>query len=201
MLSWARAVGGGTVSAVRVIAGSNRGRRLRVPAGGATRPTADRVREAVFDILGSLVDLDGAHVADLFAGSGAMGIEALSRGASSVVFVDRDRAAVDAVRANLADLGLVGPAATVVRAEVLTWLAGRTGTPPPATFDLVVCDPPYAFDQWERLLALVRGRLVVLESNRPVPVPGGWETVRCRRYGGTLVTVIRPQFPVEEGRV
>jgi 16S rRNA (guanine966-N2)-methyltransferase len=171
-------------AAVRVIAGSCRGRLLRAPPGTATRPTSDRVREAIFDVLGSLVDLDGLSVADLFAGSGAMGIEALSRGAASTVFVEDTPVAVGVVRSNLAMLG-IEDRARVVRDEVLRFLDR------PHHFDLALCDPPYEFASWDRLLARLHATLAVLESRRPVEVPVGWEVVRNKRYGGTLVTVVR----------
>src|SRR5437764_14513064 len=125
---------------MRVVAGTARGRALRAPKGHDIRPTSDRVREAVFNSLTSLDAVEGATVYDLFAGTGAMGIEALSRGAAQVTFVDHDRTAVASIEANLAATGLGGPAATVVRADVGRWLA----TAPPA--DLAVVDPPYATD-------------------------------------------------------
>jgi 16S rRNA (guanine966-N2)-methyltransferase len=170
---------------VRVIAGSSRGRPLTAPVGGRTRPTADRVREAIFNVLGSLVDLEGARVVDLFAGSGAMGIEALSRGAASVVFVDSSAAAVRAVKANVTGTGLDPGATRVVRADVLDWLRR------PQRFDLALCDPPYSFDAWGDLLGRLHSEVAVLESDRPVEVPATWEIVRNKRYGGTLVTVVR----------
>jgi 16S rRNA (guanine966-N2)-methyltransferase len=172
---------------MRVIGGSCKGHPLRAPAGRAVRPTSDRVREAIFDILGSLIDMNGLRVADLFAGSGAMGIEALSRGASSVVFVDKDGPAIAAVRANLARTGLVGPRAQVVRDDVLLWLGERQ----PEDLDLALCDPPYAFDRWDDLLMRLRAGWAVIESSRSVSVPARWEAVRQRHYGGTLVEVIR----------
>jgi 16S rRNA (guanine966-N2)-methyltransferase len=167
-----------------VIAGSSRGRRLpaRLPAG--VRPTADRVREAIFDILGSMGGVAGLRVLDLFCGSGAMGAEALSRGAASVTFVDHDAAALDAVRANLAAVGLGAVDATLVRAELPGWL----GRAPEA--DLALCDPPYAFVDWATLLGSLRARTAVLESATDIVPPEGWVVVRSRRYGGTLVTVV-----------
>jgi 16S rRNA (guanine966-N2)-methyltransferase len=143
------------------------------------------VREAIFNVLGSLVDLDGADVADLFAGSGAMGIEALSRGAASVAFVDNALPAVRAVRANVIGTGLDPGATRVVRADVLDWLLR------PHRFDLALCDPPYAFDDWGDLLHRLHAEVAVLESDRAVPVPATWEIIRNKRYGGTLVTVVR----------
>lgn len=174
---------------MRVIAGSSRGRPLRAPAGDGTRPTSDRVRESIFDVLGSLIDLEGAAVADLFAGSGAMGIEALSRGAASVTFVDSSLPAVRAVKANVTGTGFEEASIEVVRAEVLDWLRR------PHRFDLALCDPPYAFCDWADLLDRLQAQMAVLESDRPPEVPATWEIIKNKRYGGTLVTVIRsPQW-------
>jgi len=177
---------------VRVIAGSHRGRPVRSVPDRGTRPTSDKVREAVFDVLGSLVDVEGSAVVDLFAGSGAMGIEALSRGAASVVFVDSSPAAVRAVRANLADLDL-GDRAEVVRDDAVRFLAR------PRHFDLALCDPPYAFDAWATLLERLDASLAVLESGDALTVPPAWETIREKRYGGTLVTVVRPLGAHQKG--
>jgi 16S rRNA (guanine966-N2)-methyltransferase len=148
----------------------------------------------------SLVDLDGARVADLFAGSGALGIEALSRGAASAVFVDRSAEALRAVRSNLAAVGLEDKAVGIVRDEVLAWLGRSKGTDAAGTdkvpggagrFDLVLCDPPYAFRAWGELLGRVDADLAVLESDHPIEVPVGWKVIKNKRYGGTLVTVVR----------
>jgi 16S rRNA (guanine966-N2)-methyltransferase len=114
-----------------------------------------------------------------------MGIEALSRGAASVVFVDSSAAAVRAVRANVTGTGLDPGATRVVRADVLDWLRR------PQRFDLALCDPPYSFDAWGDLLGRLHSEVAVLESDRPVEVPATWEIVRNKRYGGTLVTVVR----------
>lgn len=174
---------------MRVIAGTHRGRRLRAPGAGATRPTADRVREAIFDVLSSMMAIEGISVLDLFAGSGAMGIEALSRGAARAVFVDRGADALDAVRSNLEALGLADRA-TVVRADALAWLATPAGSG--NGFDLALCDPPYAFEAWEELLTHLVASVAVLESSRPVDLGPAWELSRSKRYGDTLVTVVRP---------
>ena len=173
---------------LRVVAGSARGRRLVTPAGRDTRPTSDRVREAVFNALGSLDAVDGVAVLDLFAGSGALGIEALSRGAASAVFVDHDRAATAAIRANLEATGLEG--GEVVQRDVLAWLRD---SPRPA--DLALLDPPYAFDAWDDVLELVPAPLIVVESDREVPLGPGWQVLRSRAYGGTVVTFARTREP------
>jgi 16S rRNA (guanine966-N2)-methyltransferase len=172
---------------VRVIGGTAKRRQLRAPDIDSLRPTSDRVREAIFDILASRGVLEGAVVLDAFAGSGALGIEALSRGADSVCFVDSDRRAVAAIRANLASTGFVAaPSARVVRSDVLQFLASEPGT----LYDLALVDPPYAFDEWPLLLGLLRADLAVLETSRAVALGGSYEVCREYRYGGTLVTLV-----------
>jgi 16S rRNA (guanine966-N2)-methyltransferase len=173
---------------LRVVAGSARGRRLTTPAGHEVRPTSDRVREAVFNALGSLDAVVGARVVDLFAGSGALGIEALSRGADHAVFVDTSPRALEVVRENVAACGMEDRA-QVVRADAVGHL--RSTVEP---VDLVLADPPYAFDGWPELLAQAaavapRG-LVVVESDRPVAAVAPASVLRERRYGGTVVTII-----------
>ena len=174
------------------MAGSAGGRRLSVPPGVTTRPTADRVREATFNALGSLGVVEGATVLDLFAGSGAMGIEALSRGAASATFVDNAPRAVAAVRANLEVTGLADRA-TVVRADAAAWLAGA------GRVDLAVLDPPYATDDaaWAELLRRLDAGVAVLESDREVPLPERWGILRSRSYGGSVVVLARTTRPAE----
>ena len=179
---------------MRVVAGSARGRRLTAPPGSDTRPTTDRVREAVFNALGSLGSVDGATVADLFAGSGALGIEALSRGAASAHFVESDRRAAEVVEANLDALSLADRA-VVLRRPVAAAIAEL-----PEALDLVLADPPYAFDDWDDLLDSLLPRLaedavVVIETDRSLTLPAGWEKVRERTYGGTVVLFARPDLP------
>jgi 16S rRNA (guanine966-N2)-methyltransferase len=185
---------------MRVVGGSARGRPLRAPTGRSTRPTSDRVRESIFNILASLgafegSDGDGALVVDLFAGSGALGIEALSRGAGSAVFVDADPSAVAVIEANLSALGLSGPARRVVRGDAVAWVAGA-GVAALAEADVVLADPPYAFDDWARFLAdLARSRfsgLAVLEAGAEIETPADWNALRVRRYGTTVVHLLRP---------
>jgi 16S rRNA (guanine966-N2)-methyltransferase len=182
---------------MRVIAGEARGRALRAPTGTRTRPTADRVRGAVFNMLGSQLDLDGAVVLDLFAGSGALGIEALSRGAASAIFVDDDAAARRTVAANLEATGLGDRG--LVRAGDATsdrLLAELAAAVPDGHFDVAFCDPPYAFDGWQALLVAVPARWLVVESDRDVAVPPPWEVVRTKRYGSTVVVLARQDRPV-----
>jgi 16S rRNA (guanine966-N2)-methyltransferase len=168
---------------VRVVAGTARGRRLKAPAGTKTRPTSDRVREAVFASLVSMDAVEEAHVADLFAGTGAMGLEALSRGAASVVFVEQDRAAVTTIRDNLEASGFAAADVSVVQADVMRW--AERGAP----VDLAIIDPPYAFDQWPALLGRLQARLVVCESGGQLDLGDDWDVLREKRYGTTVVTV------------
>jgi 16S rRNA (guanine966-N2)-methyltransferase len=167
---------------MRVVAGELGGRRLIAPEGTSTRPTTDRVREAIFNSLGSAGLLEGALVADLFAGSGAIGIEALSRGAERCTFVERDRAALRALDENLEALGL-HDRAKVLSSDALS-VAGSIDA------DIVFADPPYDFDRWPDLLDRVTADIVVAEAGSEIPAPTGWSTIRARRYGRTRVTFL-----------
>ncbi|HSP27275.1 MAG TPA: 16S rRNA (guanine(966)-N(2))-methyltransferase RsmD [Ilumatobacteraceae bacterium] len=167
---------------MRVVAGELGGRRLATPPGTATRPTTDRVREAIFNSLGSSGVLEGAVVADLFAGSGAVGIEALSRGAARCVFVERDRGALRALNDNLDALDL-DDRAKVVAADVMS-VVGTVDA------DIVFADPPYEFDAWHDLLGRVTADLVVAESGATVTAPSGWNVTRDKKYGRTRVTFL-----------
>ena len=182
---------------MRVVAGSAGGRRLSAPPGTDTRPTTDRVREAVFNALGSLGVVEGAVVVDLYAGSGALGIEALSRGAASAHFVDSDRRAASTIEENLDSLSLADRA-VVLRRPVEAAIADL-----PTPLDLVLADPPYAFDDWSQLLdellpLLADGAVVVAESDRSLTLPAGWEKVRERTYGGTVVLFARARPPATD---
>ena len=168
---------------MRVIGGRSRGRRLAAKLPAAVRPTSDRVRESIFDILGSQGGVDGLLVVDLFCGNGALGVEALSRGAAAATFVDHDPGALSAVRANLDAVGLGEEPVTLVRASLPGWLGGAP------SFDLALADPPYDFGGWAELLDSLQADRAVLESSAPIAVPDGWMVTRERRYGGTLVTV------------
>jgi 16S rRNA (guanine966-N2)-methyltransferase len=183
---------------MRVIAGRLGGRRLKAPRGRATtRPTSDRVREALFSMLG---EVEGSVALDLFAGTGALGIEALSRGAQRVVFVERDAAAIRVLRANLVQLGLDAPEAEVRMGDALTALRAARGAG--ETYDLVFVDPPYRQARESspthpgELSALLEAVLapearVVVESDRRAPLQLSFEVVRKRRYGDTTITIHR----------
>lgn len=170
---------------MRVVAGDLRGRRIEAPISDATRPTTDKVRQAVFNALGSLDVVDGARVLDLFAGTGAMGIEALSRGAAHCVFVERDRDALVILKKNIAALGLTD------RSTVLAIDATTAASRQP-NIDLIIADPPYGFDQWRDLIVDADAGCVVLESDRAVGEIEGWETIREKKYGRTHVAFLQP---------
>ncbi len=167
---------------VRVVSGSAGGRKLEVPDGSTTRPTTDRVREAVFNSLYSLDAIEGARVVDLFAGSGALGIEALSRGAASAVFVESDRRVRQVIDRNLESLDFVD-LSTVVNADGPSYLDRAVA------YDLLLLDPPYGFEEWDQLLARVGESVVVIESDREIEVPDHWLVHRARRYSATVVTL------------
>jgi pantetheine-phosphate adenylyltransferase len=195
---------------MRVIAGSAKGRRLKTAGGRGTRPTADRVKEAIFSMLDSRVDLTGAQVLDLFAGSGALGIEALSRGAAGVTFVEEGRDALRALRANLAVCGFAAQARVLPMSvtAALRRLAQAGGAPAAfAAFDGVLLDPPYEKGQVAATLAALAAAAIVR--------PGGWVVVEhhldespahpafsdltpTHRYGKTGVTVLHvPEEPAD----
>jgi 16S rRNA (guanine966-N2)-methyltransferase len=198
-----RAPGPAPRARLRVIAGSMRGRRLVAPAGDAVRPTKDMVREAVFSALdarGAIVD---ASVLDLYAGSGALAIEAMSRGARRAVLVERDRAALAAITENVDRLEL-GKQATVARLDVDRFLAGSP--PGAAPFDLVLADPPY--DTRDDAVAALVGALgapgwlapeAVIAVERPararIEVPDGFRACWERKFGDTLVFFVEAAEP------
>ncbi len=178
---------------MRIVAGLAKGRRLASPGEG-TRPTSDRVREALFSSLATHVDLDGSRVLDLFAGTGAVGLEALSRGASAAVLVEKSRTALDVLRRNVDTVGL--PGATVVASPVARYLSGRSERP----FDVVFADPPYGVENDEILGILARlatpdwlaPESVVIVERAARDAPSGWADdfltpVGERRYGDTVL--------------
>lgn len=180
---------------MRVVSGSAKGRRLQAPDGLGVRPTGDRVREAVFDMLGSLDVVEGRSVADLFSGTGALGIEALSRGAAHATFVESHPGALDIIRTNLVITGLYARA-TVVQADALDWL------PTASAVDVALVDPPYSFDAWPALLDVLSAGVAVLESDREIDVGPRWEVRKVKHYGGTVVMLAQPAtLPDEKGRV
>ena len=179
---------------MRIIAGIWRGRLLATPKGSATRPTADRAREALFSMLTSRFgSFDGLAVADLFAGSGALGLEALSRGAASCLFVEHDKPALDALRANIAALG-AGPATDVRAMSVLALGPAR------APLDLIMMDPPYgsgagavALDKLARLGWAGPATWISIETARDERIEvAGFAADAERVYGKAKLTLLRP---------
>lgn len=178
---------------MRVVAGRYGGRRLTAPKGRTTRPTSDRVREALFALLG---DVEGVRVLDLFAGTGALGIEAISRGARQAVFVERDQRAIEALQANLAALGLAGEQAQLRREDAAEAL--RTSRKREETYDLVLIDPPYGrAREWGPQLSaglpglLGPGGRVAVESERRTPLALELALEKGRRYGDTEIGIYR----------
>ncbi|AVO38871.1 16S rRNA (guanine(966)-N(2))-methyltransferase RsmD [Pukyongiella litopenaei] len=180
---------------MRIIAGRFRGRALAAvgkgDAGAHLRPTTDRVRESLFSVLTHLDVLDGARVLDLFAGTGALGLEALSRGAAQVTFVDDGRAAAALIRRNVDLTGSAGDTALIRRD------ATRLGACAGAGFDLVFLDPPYGRGLGHKALAaalaggwIAPGALVVWEESTEMAPPEGFALEDRRRYGDTHVTLL-----------
>ena len=187
---------------MRVIAGTAKGRRLEVPRSGPVRPTADRVKETIFNVLGQW--FDGDRVLDLYAGVGGLGIEALSRGAGHVTFVEKDRHVMSALVTNLESTGFSGRSTTLFKpVDRAVRQLGASGT----KFDLVFADPPYALQETPALIASIdaaalvgEGGRVVVEHDRREAVPeGSGRLVRVdeRRFGDTMVTFYEMRSTVE----
>ncbi len=174
---------------MRIVGGTLRGRPLKAPPGQDTRPTTDRAREAIFNMVEARIGLDDAQVLDLFAGSGALGLEAISRGAASCTFVESNSAAMRALRENARALGAEG-ACSFVRADVLAFAA----RPPGISFDLILADPPYDLPVLphlpQRLLPLLAPEgLFVLEHDRRNSFDEHPAWLLTRRYGQTVVSI------------
>jgi 16S rRNA (guanine966-N2)-methyltransferase len=176
---------------MRIVSGQWRGRPLKAPAGSITRPSSDRAREALFSMLTSrLGSFEGLAVADLFAGTGALGLEALSRGAKTCTFVEQDKAALDALRANIAALG----ASADVRAQAVNTLG-----PTPRAYDLMMLDPPYdmhagvpTLERLARLGWLAPGAFASVEGDKTEELrPGGFAVEVERIYGKAKITLLR----------
>ncbi|MEU4729335.1 MULTISPECIES: 16S rRNA (guanine(966)-N(2))-methyltransferase RsmD [unclassified Streptomyces] len=189
----------------RVIAGSAGGRRLAVPAGTGTRPTSDRMREGLFSTWESLHGVEGSRVLDLYAGSGAVGLEALSRGAAHTLLVETDAKAAKAIRDNIKALGLPGAEFRAGKAEQI--VAGAAGGAP---YDIVFLDPPYAVDSADlrEILLTLRANgwltddaLATVERSTRTgafPWPEGFEPLRSRKYGEGTLWYGRAAFTSEE---
>ncbi|NOC46912.1 MULTISPECIES: 16S rRNA (guanine(966)-N(2))-methyltransferase RsmD [unclassified Ruegeria] len=184
---------------MRIIAGEFRGRALasvgKGDAGAHLRPTTDRVRESLFNVLNHQIDFDGLRVLDLFAGTGALGLEALSRGASHVTFVDDGRVAQGLIRKNI-DLTRSADRTDLVRRD-----ATRLGDNPGAPYDLVFLDPPYGKSMGQKAVAaLANGwiaddALLVWEENAPMQAPAGFTLQDSRKYGDTHISLMWKDVP------
>lgn len=176
---------------MRIVAGTARGRRIEAPEGRTTRPTLDRVRQAIFNALDARELVRGAVVLDLFGGSGALAFEALSRGATSATIVEQDRSAIEFVHRNTAALGFASQV-KVVRSDVTRWLDGDGAKALQPT--LVLADPPYEWNHWPALLAALPASVscVVVETGFAFEEQPGWDVLRAQRYGGTVVTMLAP---------
>lgn len=179
---------------MRIISGSLRGKRLEPPKGMTTRPTTDRVKEALFSII--QFDIEGARVLDLFAGSGQLGLEALSRGAESCDFVEHDQNAAAAVAGNIASCGVSNEKARLHRCDSFTFLSGLQ----PESFDIVLLDPPYGGELLRRAIELLH-RFDILTKNGIIicekdpkdviePLPNGWVMAKEYRYGQIMLCKI-----------
>lgn len=167
---------------MRVIAGSARGRKLQAPEGSSTRPITDRAKEGIFNMLLPIIELDDCRVLDLFAGSGSFGIEALSRGAGHVTFVERNRGAVATIQRNLDSIGF-SDRATVLNASVESVV--RTAAP----VELAFCDPPYADDVWAELMPLIPAEVLVGHAEFEIPLADGWTELKRRDYSRSRILI------------
>jgi len=188
---------------MRVVAGRWRGRRLAAPTGGRVRPTTDRVKEAIFSILGD--DVHGALVLDLCCGAGGLGIEALSRGAREVVFVDRDRRALAAVRENLAVCGAGPDEARLVTGEATGWLGGPAFAPGTGPW-MMLADPPYGYGLASELADVLAARtgegdfrVAILEHGDDESPSADGMLADTRHYGTSVITILRPATNRDRG--
>jgi 16S rRNA (guanine966-N2)-methyltransferase len=182
---------------LRIVAGHYGGRRIQAPPGRGTRPTQEKVRGALFNSLDLWVEWDGVHVVDLYAGSGALGIEALSRGAGHVTFVESDPRTADVIRANLKALGITPSQATVLPLKVLAWLHRAPALP---DVHVALLDPPYATGETEDVLRallawppLIPSAVLSVEtsSKHLLEPPDGLEVLRAKRYGDTQLVFLK----------
>jgi 16S rRNA (guanine966-N2)-methyltransferase len=168
---------------VRIIAGSARGRRIEAPQDGGTRPIHDRAKEGIFNMLISLNgEFEGLEVYDIFAGSGSFGLEALSRGADHVTFIEKSPGATTVIKKNIETLGFGD------RSTVLTTLAESAVRAMPRV-DLVFCDPPYADDPWRKLLPEIRADVLVGHAKDEIELTEEWDELKRRRYGRAKIVI------------
>jgi 16S rRNA (guanine966-N2)-methyltransferase len=187
---------------MRIISGTSKGRRLVTPKGPALRPTSDRVKQSIFNILGE--EVEGKVVLDLFAGTGNLGIEALSRGAKKVSFVEKSRQALRLIKKNLLQCGMMGQSEIVPKdVNRAIGILNERGE----SFDLILMDPPYGKGLIQKtLLKLQSNRIhrdesiLVIEHNRREPLPKtieGWNLIRERAIGDTVISFLTPRLPTD----
>ncbi len=175
---------------MRVLGGTSKGKKIKTPSGSLTRPTSSRVKKSLFDMLCTRMDFFGIEVLDLFAGSGSLGLEAISRGASHVEFVDSAHSVVQVLKENVASIPPEVAQVAVMKSSALGFLKNRISMG--VHYDLVFCDPPYLFDEWNELLGQViqvmtKYSIIVIESDREVVLPDGLVVLKVKDYGSTVI--------------
>ena len=171
---------------MRVISGSAKGRKLVVPSGDHVRPTKDRVKEAIFNSLHSYGLVENRSFLDLFSGTGSLGIEALSRGAKSVVFIDHHAEAIDCIILNVEKLNY-GSTSKILKMDALSFLERDN------YFDVALLDPPYKYEHWGTLLKRVNAHSIVIESSEQVTLESDWEIIKSQKYGQTNLLIASRQ--------
>jgi 16S rRNA (guanine966-N2)-methyltransferase len=171
---------------MRVISGSAKGRKLVVPSGDHVRPTKDRVKEAIFNSLHSYGLVESRSFLDLFSGTGSLGIEALSRGAKSVVFIDHHAEAINCIILNVEKLNY-GSTSKILKTDALSFLERDD------YFDVALLDPPYKYEHWGTLLKRVNAHSIVIESSEQVTLESDWEIIKSQKYGQTNLLIASRQ--------
>ena len=171
---------------MRVISGSAKGRKLVVPSGDHVRPTKDRVKEAIFNSLHSYGLVESRSFLDLFSGTGSLGIEALSRGAKSAVFIDHHAEAIDCIILNVEELNY-GSTSKILKTDALSFLERDD------YFDVALLDPPYKYEHWGTLLKRVNAHSIVIESSEQVTLESDWEIIKSQKYGQTNLLIASRQ--------
>ena len=171
---------------MRVISGSAKGRKLVVPSGDHVRPTKDRVKEAIFNSLHSYGLVENRSFLDLFSGTGSLGIEALSRGAKSAVFIDHHAEAIDCIILNVEKLNY-GSTSKILKTDALSFLERDD------YFDVALLDPPYKYEHWGTLLKRVNAHSIVIESSEQVTLESDWEIIKSQKYGQTNLLIASRQ--------
>ena len=169
---------------MRIVAGTARGRKLTVPSNSKIRPTKDRVREAIFNSLHSYGLVEDLCYLDLFAGTGSLGLEALSRGANSVVFVDNNELSVNTITHNLQMLGFDSKAEVRHQDAVMYLKEARD-------FDVAILDPPYEFNLWDQLISQIKSKVVVIETSQKIALNEYWKIIKEQNYGQSNVLIAK----------